>query len=67
MLSLSGLVTGLCMALFTLRDGVSITGTLGDKVMSACVHGGGIDSIIDTLRDMYVLTCDSVFVRMFGC
>ena len=66
-LLLSRVVMGLCMALCTLVDGVSINGTLGDGGISTSVCGGGVDSIIDFLIDLCMFTCDSVFVKSWDC
>ena len=62
-LLLSRVVMGLCMALCTLVDGVSINGTLGDGGISTSVCGGGVDSVIDTLINVCVFTCASVCVK----
>ena len=55
------------LALCTLGDGVYITGTLGYGGMSASVRSGGVDSIINTLGDVYVFTCASFCVKMWDC
>ena len=48
-LSLSVLGVGLIKAFCTLRDGVVITGTLGDEGMSDIIYGGGIGGGFGTL------------------
>ena len=66
-LLLSGIGMVLDKAVCTLRDGVAITVTLVDGGTSGCVHGGGVDSVIDTLGDVCVFTSSSVCVKMWGC
>ena len=54
---------GLMKAFFTLRGGAVIAVTLVDGGMSDSVHGGGIDYIIGTLRDVCVLSSFSICVK----
>ena len=64
---LSGLGVGLGKTCFTHRNGVVITRTLVDGGMSNIVPGGGIDSVIGTLGDVYVLSSSSICVKVWGC
>ena len=58
---------GLVMMLCTLGYGVSIAGTLVDELISTCVCGGGVDSIIDILRDVCVFACACICVIVWYC
>ena len=66
-LLLSRKFMGLGMALCILGYDISITGTLGDAGIAACIFGVSVYSIIDTLRDVCVFICASVCVKMWGC
>ena len=66
-LLLSVLGVGLVKDFCTLIDGVVITGTLRDEVMSNSVRGGGIGCVFDTLGDVCVLLISSVCVKHCGC